>query len=201
MSGNGASVTGEPTGVQLRHLLALTLGAFFATLLICLLIKHASVAQRDGISFYGVSAHTLPFLSTGFLVASFGLWRTAAHFSAFDVPALTVVGLRVVLIGLFVLLATPFNRGTFMNWAHMTTGVTLALIQVAITALLLIRRSRRARASARQRSSFGGLVAAASLPDWRFQYLLQGETLNEVGFGWCLIEWTYALHSRPLRRF
>jgi len=27
---------------------------------------------------------------------------------------------------------------------------------------------------------------AASLPDWHFEYLLQGETLFEIGFGLCL---------------
>jgi hypothetical protein len=103
--------------VQLRHLLALTQGVFSFTLLIWLLINHSGVAENDGISFYGVDARTLPFLLTGFVLASFGLWRTAAHLSIFNAPALTVVGLRVVSIGLFVLLATPFNRGTFMNWA------------------------------------------------------------------------------------
>jgi hypothetical protein len=82
----------------------------------------------------------------------------------------------------------------------MITGVTLALIQVAITALLLIRRFTSRSGLGAPAQLLGGLVAAASLPDWHFQYLLQDEILYEVGFGWCLIEWTYALHSRPLRR-
>jgi hypothetical protein len=199
MSEIGATVKDESTGVQSRQLLALTQVVFFFTLLVCLLIDHSRVAENDGISFYGVDARTLPLLFTGFVVASFGLWRTAAHFSTVNAPALTVVGLRIVSVGLFVLLATPFNRGTIMNWAHMSTGVSLAIIQAAITVLLLSRRltSRSVFGAALQ--LLGGLVAAASLPDWHFQYLLQGEILYEIGFGWCLIEWTYALHSRPLR--
>lgn len=155
--------------MQLCYLFALTQGVFFFTLLICLLLIRSSVAENDGIPFYGVDARTLPFLLMGFVVASFGLWRTAIHFS------------------------------TFMNWALMSTGVALAIIQAAIAVLLLSRRFTSRSAFGAGPQLLGGLIAAASLPDWHFRYLLQGEILYEMGFGWCLIEWTYALHSRPLR--
>jgi hypothetical protein len=39
-------------------------------------------------------------------------------------------------------------------------------------------------------------MAAASLPDWHFNYLGPGETIFEIGFSWCLVEWTYALYAR-----
>src|ERR1700686_4887194 len=42
-------------------------------------------------------------------------------------------------------------------------------------------------------------VAAASLPDWHFVYLLQGEIVFQNGFAWCLIERTYALTDRRRR--
>ena len=34
------------------------------------------------------------------------------------------------------LLCTPFNKGTFLNWTHMTVGVTLAMAQGVITVWL-----------------------------------------------------------------
>ena len=42
----------------------------------------------------------------------------------------------------------------------------------------------------------GGAMATASLADWSFSYLLQGEVIFQLGFGWCLIERTHALYGR-----
>jgi hypothetical protein len=84
-----------------------------------------------------------------------------------------------------------------MNWSHMTTGVTIALTQLAITVLLLAKRRTARSVLGFAVQLGGGILAAASLPDWHFTYLLQGETIYYVGFGWCLIEWTYALHASP----
>ena len=42
-----------------------------------------------------------------------------------------------------------------------------------------------------------GLVAFAALPDWKFGYLLQGETIFQIGFGLCLIELTFQVKRFP----
>jgi hypothetical protein len=196
MSEIGVTIREKSAVIQARHALVITQSLFFCSLLICFLINHGPAARIDGISFYGVYGPTILILISGFTIAALGLWRTAWYFAHTDAPALSVVGLRVVALGLFALLLTPFDQGTFLNWAHMVTGVTMSLIQLGIAILLLAKRS-----SARSLTGFalqllGGVIAAASLPDWNFAFLLQGETLFEIGFGLCLIEWTCALRAR-----
>ncbi|MHB1087626.1 MAG: hypothetical protein ACYC19_02545 [Acidimicrobiales bacterium] len=172
-----------------RQLLFATQLFFFATLLLCLLIDHSAVVEMDGISFFGVYHGTVEILAVGFFVASYGLWRTSSHLRSVSAPALVVMGLRVVSISLVVLLITPFNKGTFLNWTHMVTGVAMALVELAITILLLVKYPGAASVGAFSVALGGGLIAAASLPDWSFAYLFQGEVIFEIGFGWCLLVW------------
>jgi hypothetical protein len=74
-----------------------------------------------------------------------------------------------------------------------------AILQLEI-ALQLVRESRSFRTVLGLAVPLaGGGIAAASLPDWHFEYLLQGEIIFQVGFSWCLIEWTYALAERMRR--
>jgi hypothetical protein len=107
------------------------------------------------------------------------------------------LGLRVIAVGLVVLLATPYNQGTFLNWAHMVTGVTIAVIQLLTSVALLVRRPTVMAIGAFTALLAGGVIAAISLPDWHISLLLSGECLLEVGFAWSLIEWTYSLGARP----
>ncbi len=173
-----------------RQFLFATQLFFFATLLLCLLIVHSEVVENDGISFFGVYHGTIEILAVGFCVAAWGLWRTSSQLRSVDAPPFVVVGMRVVAISLFVLLITPFNKGTFLNWAHMITGVAMALVELAISILLLMRYRSAASIGAFSVALGGGLLAAASLPDWSFAYLFQGEVIFEIGFAWCLLEWT-----------
>jgi predicted tellurium resistance membrane protein TerC len=81
----------------------------------------------------------------------------------------------------------------------MIAGVLGAIFQLEI-ALQLVRESRSLRTVlGLVVLLIGGVIAAASLPDWHFEYLLQGEIVFQVGFAWCLIEWTYALADRMRR--
>jgi hypothetical protein len=178
-------------GAHARQFLVVTQSLFFFCLVICLLINHGEVAQNDGISFYGVYGPTILILIAGFSVAALGLWRTATYLSRSGAPTFSVLGLRVVAVGLFVLLATPYNQGTFFNWAHMCTGVTISLIQLAVAGLLVARRPSARAVGGFVLLMIGGVIAAASLPDWHFIFLLQGETMLEVGFAMSLVEWTY----------
>jgi hypothetical protein len=165
---------------------------FFATLLVCLLIVHSEVVENDGISYFGVYHGTIEILTLGFAVAAYGLWRTSSFFQGAGGPAWLVLGLRVIAISLFVLLVTPFNKGTFLNWSHMITGVAIALLELAIALLLLVNFRSATSIAAFALALGGGLIAAASLPNWGFAYLLQGEIVFEIGFSWCLLELTRA---------
>jgi hypothetical protein len=184
---------------QTRHVLLITQSLFFLALVWCLIINHSTTAENDGISFYGVYHETVALLIGGYIVAFVGLWITSTHFKAVGVPTLTWLCLRAIAILLFVLLATPYNRGTFLNWTHMIAGVLGAIFQLEV-ALQLVHESRSLRTVLGLAVLLlGGVIAAASLPDWHFEYLLQGEIVFQVGFAWCLIEWTYALADRRSR--
>ena len=105
--------------------------------------------------------------------------------------------LRVLAVGLVVLLVTPYDQGAFLNWAHMITGVSMALVQIGLALALALRRATPRTIGAFVVLVTGGVLGALSLPDWHIALLLQGEILIELGFAWSLIEWTYALGARP----
>jgi hypothetical protein len=187
---------GEKIEDKARQVLLATQLFFFAVIAICVLISHSATTENDGISFFAVYHLTIPLIVPGFCVAAYGMWRTAAYFASSDAPQLTVLGLRVIAVGLLLLLVTPFNRGTVLNWTHMTIGVLVALVELVICFLLLVQHRAPGSVAAFFVALAGGIIAAFSLPDWHFEYLLQGEIVYEIGFSWCLIEWTYALHAR-----
>jgi hypothetical protein len=179
-----------------RHLLLISQSLFFVALAWCLILNHGPTAENDGISFYGVYHETVPLIVAGYAAAFVGLWRTSVTFRGAGVPALTWAGLRVIAALLLVLLATPFNHGAFLNWTHMAAGITGALLELEV-ALQLVRESRSLRTVLGLAVLLlGGVISAASLPDWHFTHLLQGEIVFQMGFAWCLIEWTYALADR-----
>jgi hypothetical protein len=196
MSDIGVTLTQERVGINARHVLVMTQSLFFSSLLICFVINHTPTAELDGISFYGVYGPTILILIAGFTIAAAGLWRTAQYFALTGAPVFSVVGLRILSLGLFALLLSPYNQGTFLNWAHMVTGVTMSLIQLGIVILILRMRRSAVSLTGFAIQLLGGVIGALSLPDWSFNYLLQGETLFEIGFGLCLIQWTYEIQSR-----
>jgi hypothetical protein len=183
-------------GTQTRHFLLISQSLFFIALTWCLVLNHSPAAENGGISFYGVHRETVFLLIGGYAAAFVGLWRTSIHFKVAGVPTFTWAALRAVAILLLILLAAPYNKGPFLNWIHMIAGVFGSLLQLEV-AVQLVQQSRSFRTLiGLALLLLGGFIAAASLPDWHFRYLLQGEIIFQVGFAWCLIEWTYALSER-----
>ncbi|MDE3007411.1 MAG: hypothetical protein KGJ10_01730 [Acidobacteriota bacterium] len=173
-----------------RRLVARTQTLFFVLLACCVVSDHSEVAQRDGISFYGVHAPTLALAVVAYVVASVGLWQFA-HL-LIDATGDRFVGaqLRVVAVVLVVLLITPYNRGALLNWTHMGAGVVGALAQLACAGRLAWRTTTTRSRAALVVMLVGGVVSALSLPNWHFAYLLDGEIILEIGFAWSLWEWT-----------
>jgi hypothetical protein len=171
-------------------------GIFFLLLAICIGFDHGSASRTNIISFYGVYHRTVVLLVLGFGAAATGLWRAASYFVEGDAPLLVRSVMRLVAVGLFALLITPFGRGALLNLTHMTVGVSIALLQLSIT-LSLVARVRSPRSIAiLVVLLLGGAMAAASLPNWNFPFLLPGEVIYQLGFGWCLVEWSRALYGR-----
>ena len=178
----------------IRVLLA-TQGIFFVALAWCMLLEHGSNAQTSGISFYGVNHRTVVSAVVGYVSAAVGLWRLSLIFREGGLDPLLWMGLRVIAVMLILLLVTPYNGGMFLNLAHMSVGVAGALTQLAISIVLLRRYGSLAAILGFSVQLSGGILGAFSLPDWRFQFLLYAETIFELGFGWCLLQWTKVLSS------
>ena len=189
----------EQGEVEVRHFLLATQAFVFLCVGVCLFMDHSAKAESGGISFYGVYHRTLLIIILGFGVGSYGLWRASTYLARAGLAHLSVLGLRCLAVGLVLLLLTPYNKGAFFNWAHMSVGIVMALVELAIVSQLTrLHRSWQALGALTVQLG-GGVWAGASLPDWRFSYLLVGELIFEAGFAWCLIEWTYALSSRRSR--
>lgn len=167
---------------QINRVLIVTQFVFFSSVALCLLINHGETAEKDGISFFGVYHSTIGILGVGYVVAALGLWRIANYFMLTGVPSLTVIALRLVGIGLIVLLLTPYNKGAFFNWSHMIAGTIGALLQLEIALQFLRRRPSGRGVTALTVQLVGGIICAASLPDWQFSYLLLGEIVFQIGF-------------------
>ncbi|MBW4029966.1 MAG: hypothetical protein HIU57_04710 [Acidobacteria bacterium] len=192
------SASSDSAPTQARQVLAATQVVFFVCVAMCVAIAHPRQVESYGISYFGVHAPTLPIISIGYGVASVGLWRSARFLAPLDVAPLFTSGLRVIALALPLLLLTPFNHGAFFNWAHMAVGTVIGVTQMSAATYLFVRQRRTTTTIAFFLQLAGGLVAAASLPDWGFNHMLEGELVFEVAFAWCLVLWTYVVPARPL---
>ena len=182
-----------PAPTQARQVLAATQVVFFVCVAMCVAIAHPRQVESYGISYFGVHAPTLPIISIGYGVASVGLWRTARFLDLPSVAPYLASTLRVIAVALPLLLLTPFNHGSFFNWAHMGIGIVIGTTQMGAATYLFLRQRRATTTVAFFLQLIGGLVSAASLPDWGFNHMLDGELVFEVGFAWCMILWTFVV--------
>jgi hypothetical protein len=186
----------SPVPLHARHTLVATQVVFFTCVVGCVLVDPSKQAELYGISYYGVHAPTLPLVAIGYGVGALGMWRTASYLAPLDAPAFVAPGLRVVALALPLELLTPFNHGSFFNWTHMSIGIVIGVTQMVTGTLLVLRQGRPATTIVFSVQLFGGLLAAASLPDWGFNHMLEGEMIFEVGFSWCLVMWTYVAPAK-----
>ncbi|HQU26558.1 MAG TPA: hypothetical protein PLS29_05950 [Acidimicrobiales bacterium] len=197
-NGTGHDVDVETSAVTVpydraRQIVLASQAVFFGALAVCVLLIHDHVAENDGISYYGVHAETIVLAVVGYVVASVGLWWFAGILRDEGVESTGWVSARVVSVMLILLLVTPFNKGAFLNWAHMTVGVIGALVQLGASWRIMRRRTTTLASVGFWVLLFGGVVAAASLPDWGFTHLLTGEIIFEVGYSLCVLEWAREL--------
>jgi hypothetical protein len=177
---------------RINRVLIVTQVVFFSSVALCIVINHGEMAENDGISFYGVYHATIAILAIGYGVATIGLWLIATYFKHSGVGSFTVVAVRLVGIGLVALLLTPYNKGAIFNWCHMVVGIIGALLQLEIALQFLRHRPSSRGFAALSVQLVGGIICAASLPDWNFAYLLPGEIIFQIGFAGTLF---IALHD------
>jgi hypothetical protein len=169
-----------------RSLVAGSLG-FWLSVAICLVVSHSATTEHDGISYFSVRATTLPIIVLGYASIITGMLLAARRLPEDELGRRLALPLRCMPVCLAALLVTPFNRGTALNWTHMTVGISLAIAQgaVALWLSLVLPTARVLSAAALQ--LVGGVVAALSMPSASFNFLLQGELLFNLGFCLCLL--------------
>lgn len=187
----GADVVAPAT--RARRIVLASQGVFFGALALCVLLVHDHVAENDGISYYGVHVETIVFAVVAYVTAAVGLWLFAGILRDEAVGAVGWASARAVSVMLILLLLTPYDRGTFLNWAHMTIGVVGALVQLGSSLAVMRRRATTAATVGFWVQLVGGIIAAASLPDWGFTQLLTGEIVFELGYALCVLEWARLL--------
>jgi hypothetical protein len=171
-----------------RRLLLTTQAVFFLAIGLCSLIAYGPSAESSGISFFGVHAPTVLLVAVAYGAGAIGLWRAATQLSSRG-DEVVVVTMRVAALGLLLELATPYNHGTFLNWAHMSIGVAIGVAQMGASCWVVVHDRRRTIVAATIVQLIGGLMAAASLPNWGFSHMLEGEVLFALGYAGCLVAW------------
>ncbi|MDA8385174.1 MAG: hypothetical protein M0Z88_02785 [Actinomycetota bacterium] len=177
---------GSPLASSYEHGLHFLVGAELAmavTLAACMAISYGTAASTYGVSYYGVHFDTLWIIAVGFLATSYLLFRSAAAIDRDGAPAMVLLSLKVLAIGLVALLVTPYTVDTFFNWTHMIIGTTVFGVQMAVGVVLAFKVLGDRLGWIGVAIQFaGGVIAALSLPDHMLNYMLQGEIVFQVGF-------------------
>jgi hypothetical protein len=164
---------------------------FFASVAICLAITHSATTEHDGISYFSVRSTTLPVILLGYASVIAGMLAAARRLPDQELGNRLALPMRCMPVLFVAILCTPFNKGTLLNWTHMTIGVTLAIAQGVVTVWLsLVLPSGRVLVAAAL-ELVGGVICAVSLPDASLNFLMQGELSFYLGFCLCLIAVVY----------
>jgi hypothetical protein len=182
-TGHNVAMTdpGRSYGAAQRALIQGFVG-FWSAIVACLVVSHSATTEQDGISYFGVHATTLPLIVLGYASVIAGMLVAAQRLPADPVGRRLALPLRAMPVCAFLLLLTPFNHGTALNWSHMTVGVSLAFSEAAVTVWLLAVLAAPGVAAGALLELVGGVICALSLPGTSFNHLLQGELLFNLGF-------------------
>jgi hypothetical protein len=170
-----------------RRALLYGFAGFWTSVAVCVAIVHDATVEHDGLSYFSVRATTLPVIALGYASVVAGMLVAAHRLPDDGIGRRLALPMRCMPAFVVALLCTPFNKGTALNWTHMTFGVTLAISQAAVSVWLCTVLPAVRVLTAASVQLLGGLVAALSLPATSFNYLFQGELLTNLGFCACLI--------------
>lgn len=163
--------------------------ALFGALLVDGIILPTYEVNVYGISYYLVHLATFFPLAIGFLICIWLVVHLGNHLPRGVQPLATV---RAAFLAIGILMAgvmlTPYTWNTFFNWAHMTFGAALFLVQLGLSIWITLRYVHSGLNWAMIVIQFvGGLLAMFSLPDNGINVLMPGEVLFQFGFAILLI--------------
>jgi hypothetical protein len=163
--------------------------ALFGSLLIDCLIWPTNDVNVYGISYYLVHVSTFFPLALGFLVCISLVVHVGRQLCCSEQPFRTMrksfIAIGMLMAGIML---TPYTWNTFFNWAHMTLGAALFVIQLALS----IWNSWRWVHGGMNWSMIivqliGGILAMFSLPDNGINLLMLGEIIFQFGFAILLL--------------
>lgn len=164
--------------------LMLGYGLLFGLLLVDTLLWPTKQVDAYGISYYLVHLDTFVILALGFIGCVVALLLEARDLPGDGLERLLRWSFRAMAGLLVAIMITPYTWNTFFNWAHMTVGAMLFVLQLALSIWLTIRYlPRKVLNWAMILLQFvGGLLAMWSLPDNGINLLIQGEVIFQAGF-------------------
>jgi hypothetical protein len=171
-----------PSYAAARRALVVGASGFWASVALCLLISHSATTEHDGLSYFGIRADTLPIIVLGYASVSAGMLLAARRLPLDEIGRRLARPLRCWPACFALLLITPFDAGTAVNWTHMTLGVTLAVSQAVVTIWLCSAFPVPRVLGCAGMVLVGGIVCALSMPGTSFNFLLQGEVLFNAAF-------------------
>jgi len=178
------SQKGGDVRVRAIERLMLGYGLLFGFLLVDSILWPTKQVDAYGISYYLVHLDTFVVLALGFVGCIVALLVEARDLEGDGLARVLRWSFRAMAVLLALIMCTPYTWNTFFNWAHMTAGAMLFVLQLLLSGWLTIRYlSRKAFNWAMILLQVtGGLLAMWSLPDNGINLLLQGEVIFQAGF-------------------
>lgn len=169
--------------------------ALFGSLLIDCLILPTNNVNIYGISYYLVHIHTFFPLALGFLICIALVIHVGCLLPANEQPYTNLskvcIAIGVLMTGIML---TPYTWNTFFNWAHMTLGAALFIIQLASSIWITYGWVHGGlNWSTIIIQLVGGILAMFSLPDNGINLLMPGEIIFQFGFAILLLNSLSAL--------
>ncbi|MGZ6004967.1 MAG: hypothetical protein ACXWLH_02345 [Candidatus Saccharimonadales bacterium] len=110
----------------------------FGLLIVCILIRPASLAANDGLSYFGVYFNTVFFYSAAFLAYALTFWKVSTQFKIGNHTGKSAANsLRAMSALLLGLIATPHNAPVF-GVIHVWLGASLFVIQLIISLVVML---------------------------------------------------------------
>lgn len=164
--------------------LMLGYGLLFGFLLADTLLWPTKQVDAYGISYYLVHLDTFVVLALGFIGCIVALLLEARDLQGNGLERTLRWSFRAMAALLVAIMITPYTWNTFFNWAHMTVGAMLFVLQLLLSGWLTIRYLPRKAFNWAMilLQVTGGLLAMWSLPDNGINVLIQGEVIFQAGF-------------------
>jgi len=174
---------------DIPHTLAKQLGAVYALLILCILIRPVGLGANEGFSYYGNYKLTIIPYAAAFVLYAYGLWKTSEAIGAKTYSAKAIMfSLRAMAIFLVGLVVTPSD---LIDGWHTVFGASLFALQLVISIFIAGWLMRRRLTIGLTLVEFlAGLLSFYYLPKTHGA-LLESQALFQIAFGVLLLAYLH----------